>query len=302
MAGLISLFTDYTFQVVALGAGLLGAISGGLGCFAVLRGQSLLGDAVSHAALPGVVLAFLIIGSKETEVLLFGGLITALLSALVVTFITQNTPIKFDGAMAMTLAIFFGLAMMLLSQAQKIPNANQAGLSRFIYGQASAILLGDIYLILLCGGVLLAVVLLLWKEFALLSFDPQFSRAIGHPTRLLDGLLTLLIVVAIVVGLQTVGVILMSAMLVAPAVAARQWVNRLGSMVVLASLLGAVAGVAGTALSSTLSNMPTGPMIVVCASAIAIFSLLAAPQSGVIYQLYRRHKNRERLSQQRGDF
>ena len=296
---MLSLFSDYTFQIVAMGSAMLGVLSGVLGSFAVLRKQSLLGDGVSHAALPGVVIAFLLTGIKDTEMLLLGALITGLLATFVILGIVKTTRIKFDAALALVLSVFFGGGMVLLTYSQKIPNANQAGLDSFIYGQAAALLKSDLYLMLGCGIVMLFIVALLWKEFKLFCFDAEFASTIGFPVGRLNVLLSLLIVLAIIVGLQTVGVILMSAMLIAPAVAARQWCNRLSVMVLLSAIFGAISGVVGTMISSSISKMPTGPVIVLCVSTIAVFSLLCAPNRGIIHKIYQRQQNKKRFDQER---
>ena len=288
----LTLLQDYTFQTVALGSALLGIVSGVLGSFAVLRKQSLLGDGVSHAALPGVVLAFLFTGSKHTEVLLLGALFTGLMATLCIVTIVKHTRVKFDSALALMTSVFFGLGMVLLTYSQKVPNANQAGLKRFIYGQASTLLKRDVLLMAVCGTILLILVFLFWKEFKLFSFDPEFAQALGFDTGKLNLLLSFLIVVTIIIGLQTVGVVLMSAMLIAPAVAARQWSDRLCIMVSLAAAFGAISGVVGTLLSSAVPGLPTGPVIVVCITVIAIFSLLFAPGRGILHRIWQRHKNR----------
>ena len=294
------LLGDYTFRIVALGSALLGIISGVLGSFAVLRRQSLLGDGVSHAALPGVVMAFLLTGSKNTEVLLLGALLTGLAATFIITRIIMHSRIRFDSALAMIMSVFFGLGLVLLTYSQKVPNANQAGLKRFIYGQASTLLQRDVVLMAVCGAALLFVVVLFWKEFKLFSFDAEFAQTIGFGQGRLNLLLSLLIVLAIIIGLETVGVVLMSAMLIAPAVAARQWSNRLWVMVVLAAGFGAVSGVAGTFLSSAIPRLPTGPVIVVCVTAITVFSLLFAPDRGILHRIYLRRINRIRLKSEGG--
>lgn len=292
MGGLLLLLQDYTFQTVALGAALLGIISGVLGSFAVLRGQSLLGDGVSHSALPGVVMAFLLFQTKNTEVLLLGALASGLLATLFIVGIVRHSRIKFDSALALVMSVFFGLGLVLLTYVQKIPNSNQAGLNRFIFGQASTLLKRDILFMAACGLVLLTLVLLFWKEFKLFTFDSDFAQSLGFSTKKLNLLLSAMIVLAIIIGLQTVGVILMSAMLITPAVAARQWTNKLWVMVLLSAVFGAVSGVAGTAASSMIPKLPTGPAIVVCVSAIVFVSVLFAPGRGVLYRIYRRGKNR----------
>lgn len=292
MNNLIVLFSDYTFQTVALGSALLGLISGVLGSFAVLRKQSLLGDGVSHSALPGVVVAFILLGSKNTEVLLMGALIFGLLATFLIVAIVRLTRVKFDSALALIMSVFFGLGLVLLTYVQKIPNSNQAGLKRFIFGQASTLLQRDIVLMVVCGLILLVLVLLFWKEFKLFTFDADFAQSLGFSPKQLNLILSFMIVLAIIIGLQTVGVVLMSAMLITPAVAARQWTNRLWVMVTLSALFGALSGVIGTAASSILLKLPTGPAIVVCISLIVAISVLFAPKRGILHRIYQRRKNR----------
>lgn len=292
MAAFLGILGDYTFQTVALGSALLGLISGVLGCFAVLRKQSLLGDGVSHAALPGVVMAFILLQSKNTEVLLFRALLSGLLATFIILGIVRYSRIKFDSALALVMSVFFGLGLVLLTYVQKIPNSNQAGLNRFIFGQASTLLQKDIIIMAICGAVLLFLVGLFWKEFKLFSFDSDFAQSLGFSPKYLNLLLSFMIVLAIIIGLQTVGVILMSAMLIAPAVAARQWTKRLWVMVLLSAIFGAVSGVVGTALSSLYAKLPTGPAIVVCVSVFVLMSVLFAPGRGVIHRLYQRRKSR----------
>ncbi|MDO4292997.1 MAG: iron chelate uptake ABC transporter family permease subunit [Eubacteriales bacterium] len=295
MDNVLFLLQDYTFRTVALGSALLGIISGVLGSFAVLRRQSLFGDGVSHAALPGVILAFLLTGNKNTEVLLLGALASGLLAALFITGIEKNSHIRFDSALALVMSVFFGLGLVLLTYSQKVPNANQAGLKRFIYGQASTLLSRDVILMAACAAILLSLVVLFWKEFKLFTFDPEFAQTLGFHTGRLNLFLSLLIVLAIIIGLQTVGVVLMSAMLIAPAAAARQWSGRLWLMVLLAAGFGAVSGVLGTLFSSAVPGLPTGPVIVVCITVIATFSLLFAPHRGLLRRILDRRKTRARF-------
>lgn len=301
MAAWIALFSDYTFQTVALGSALLGVISGVLGSFAVLRKQSLLGDGVSHAALPGVVMAFILLGSKNTEVLLLGALISGLMATLLIVSIIRHTRIKFDSALALVMSVFFGLGLVLLTYVQKIPNSNQAGLKRFIFGQASTLMQRDILLMAICGGILLTLVMLFWKEFKLFTFDSDFSQSLGFSPKRLNLLLSAMIVLTIIIGLQTVGVILMSAMLITPAVAARQWTNKLWVMVLLCALFGGISGIIGTAASSMVPKLPTGPAIVVSVSAIVVVSILFAPGRGILHRLYRRNRNKLLLKLEGGE-
>ena len=239
---LYDLVFDYTLRTVALGAATLGLVSGVLGSFAVIRRQSLLGDAISHAALPGIALAFLLSGSRAPLVLVLGAAIAGWLGTLAVMVAVRQTRVKEDAALGIVLSVFFGFGLVLLTYIQRRPDASQAGLDRFLFGQAATLLGRDIATMAVLGALALIAVILLWKEFKLLSFDREFAASVGYPTRLLDVVLTSLIVIAIVIGLQAVGVVLMSAMIVAPAAAARQWTDRLSMMVVLSGALGALVG------------------------------------------------------------
>ncbi len=293
------LLTDYTLRTVALGAATLGLVGGGLGSYAVLRGQSLLGDAIAHAALPGIALAFLITGTKAPLALLLGAAATGILAALAILGITNTTRIPYDSALALLLSVFFGIGLVLLTYIQRQAGAAQAGLDSFLFGQAAALVEHDVIIMAVLGGVALLLLLLFWKEFKLLAFDPDFGRSLGLPMRRLDVVLTTLLVVAIVIGLQTVGVVLMSAVIVAPAAAARQWTDRLGLMVGLAGAFGALSGVSGALLSSTAANVPTGPTIVLCMGGIVAVSLLAAPNRGLLWRWWRGWHSSRQLRHER---
>lgn len=277
------LFFDYTVRTVAMGAGILGIVSGALGSFAMLRRQSLLGDAISHAALPGIVLAFILTGTKASLVLIVGAALAGWIATLWMTSIVNNTRIKEDSALGLVLSVFFGIGLLLLTYVQKLPNAAQAGLDSFLFGQAAALLMSDVITMAVLGSIALLVMVLFWKEFKLLTFDREFGASLGYPMRTLDILLTTLLVIAIVIGLQAVGVVLMSAMVVAPAAAARQWTDRLGVMVVLGALFGAIGGVGGTMISSTGAGLSTGPTIVLTISVIVFVSLFIAPNRGLLW-------------------
>lgn len=289
------LLFDYTLRTVASGAAVLGIVSGALGSFAVLRRQSLLGDAMSHAALPGIVIAFILTRSKFSLVLLLGALIAGWVATLAMTAIVRYSRIKQDSALGLVLAVFFGFGLLLLTYVQRIPDANQAGLNSYLFGQAAALLQRDVIAMAILGSVALVLMVVFWKEFKLLSFDADFGASLGFPMRLIDSLLTTTLVIAIVVGLQAVGVVLMSAMVVAPAAAARQWTDRLSVMVLLAALFGAFAGVAGAVVSSSGSGLATGPTIVLVISAVVLASLVLAPNRGLLWRWFRRRRNRRRL-------
>ena len=283
----MDLFGDYTLRLVALGSAILGATSGALGSFAYLRRQSLLGDAVSHAALPGIVLAFMLTGSKVPLVLMVGAGLAGWVGTLAVQLVVRRSRVPYDSALGIVLAVFFGAGLVLLTHIQKLPNAAQAGLESFLFGQAASLLKRDVVTMAVLGAAALVVLIMLWKEFKVLSFDPDFAASLGLPVRRLDGLLTLLLVVAIVIGLQTVGVVLMSAMIVAPGAAARQWSRRLAPMVLIAAAIGIFSGITGSIFSSYIPRLPTGPTIVLVLSAIFLASLFMAPQRGLLWRSLR---------------
>ncbi len=286
---------DFTLRTVALGAAVLGIVSGTLGTYAVLRGQSLLGDAISHAALPGIAIAFLVTGLRAPLVLVTGAALAGWLGALIVLGVTRRSRVPYDASLGIVLSVFFGIGMVLLTFIQRLPSGTQAGLDTFLFGQAAALLPREVAVMSVLGLAALIVVGLFWKEFKLLSFDPEFGASIGLPMRRLDVLLTSLLVVSIVIGLQAVGVVLMSAILVAPAAAARQWSDRLGIIVLLSATFGATAGVSGALVSASTPRMPTGPTIVLCAGGIMLISLLFAPRRGLLAEAIRVRRARREL-------
>ena len=285
----IALLDTAALRAPAAGAALLGLVAGAVGSFAVLRRQSLQGDVVSHAALPGVALAFLL-GGRDPITLVQGAAVTGLLALVVVGVVSRRTRVPFDAALGGALAVFFGLGVALMPYIRKtIPDASQHPLDRYLFGQAAFIREPDLWAIGGLGLAALAVLAVFWKELKLLGFDPDYAASLGRPVRLFDLLLTTLIVVAVVIGLKAVGVVLMTALLIAPAAAARQWTDRLGRLVVLAGAFGAAAGAGGTVASHLLSyvgpgvTVPTGPTIVLCATAGVVASLLFGTARGLVW-------------------
>lgn len=285
----------YTLRTVAFGGALLGAVSGFLGCFAVLRKQSLLGDALSHAALPGVAVAFLIAG-RELGALLLGAAVASWLGVGFIRLISGNTRIKDDTAMGIVLTGWFAAGIVGLTYIQGRPDASQAGLDSFIFGQAAAIVRSDVRLVAVVSAISLVVVTVFWKQFKLIAFDSEFAGANGFRVALWNGLLSALVVIAIVMGLQLAGVILMVGMLIAPGVAARQWTDRLGHMTLLAGLFGALSGAIGAILSAVDNDLPTGPMIIVTATSIVFISISLAPRRGVVWTFLARRADSRRFA------
>ncbi|HSF96769.1 MAG TPA: metal ABC transporter permease [Thermohalobaculum sp.] len=289
------LLTDYTLQNVAMGAAILGVVSGMLGSFAVLRQQSLVGDALSHAALPGVCLGFLAAGTRDLGAIMAGALLTGGLAALAILLLTRLTRLKTDAAIGISLSVFFAAGVVLLTVIQGRGGASQAGLETFLFGQAAAILRGDLWVMGGIAAAALAVLAAFWKEFKLVAFDPVLARTLGLPVTALEVTLTVMVALAVVVGLQMVGVVLMAAMVIAPAVAARQWTRRLEHMVLLAAAFGVVSGISGAVISALARGLATGPLIVLAASAIVLVSILFAPGRGVVWDVARRAAQRRAL-------
>ncbi len=274
---------------VLLGCIILGVSAGLLGSFAFLRKRSLLGDALSHAALPGVCMAFMLTGTKNPVVILCGAVFSCWAGALAIEWIVKYTRCKEDSALGMVLSVFFGLGILLLTHIQKSGQAAQSGLDKFLFGQAASLVERDLYILGGLGLVLCLIVILAFKEFKIVSFDPDFAQAVGLPVRLVEFSLATLIVLAVCIGLQAVGVVLMAAMLVTPAAAARFWTNNLSRMLWLATLFGGLSGAIGAYVSYLSVKMPTGPWMVVAVTSIFIGSFLFAPQRGALARA-RRHR------------
>lgn len=270
--------THYTLIIVCIGTMLLGITAGALGVFALLRKQSLLGDTISHAALPGIALMFLATHSRNPLMLILGGSIAGGIGTLLMLVITRLTKLKQDTVLGIILSVFFGFGLVLMTVIQKYAIPHQSILNKFLFGSASTLIIEDIYAMALIASITLFCLALCWKEFALLTFDPAYAHACGYPIIALDIFLTILMVLAISLGLQTVGVVLMSAMLIAPAAAAYQWTTRLSSMVFLAAAIGAVSSFTGSLISSWYTHIPTGPTIVVILSICVLISFVCTPR------------------------
>jgi manganese/zinc/iron transport system permease protein len=273
----------------------LGATAGVIGSFAVLRRRALVGDMLSHAALPGICLAFLVMGSRNFLGLSLGALASGLVGIGVVSLVCRWTRTKEDAAIGIVLSTFFGVGIVLLSTIQKLESGgNKAGLDRYLLGEVAGMSRQDIQMVTAMALLCLIVVTGFYKEFQLLSFDHDFSAAQGWPTLALDLVMMGTLAIVTIVGLPICGVILMAALVILPGAAARFWTNRLGRLLAIAGAIGAAAGVVGTFIASPLpqtwlgiewlgrGQLPPGPLIVLAAATIFLVSLLFAPQYGVI--------------------
>lgn len=275
----------YNTLVVLTGAGLLGACSGMVGSFAVLRKRALMGDALAHAALPGVCLAFVALGERHLPAMLLGALLTGLLGIALVTGLRYGTRIKEDAAIGIVLSVFYGAGIALSRSIQNTSTAgSRAGLESYILGKASGMIIGDIALIAAASLACLSLVLLLYKEFKIVAFDPGFASAQGWPSFQIDLALMAMVAVTVVIGLPAVGVVLVAALLIIPAAAARFWTDRLGTLLGLSAAMGAITGATGTLLSSRL-GWAAGPSIVLSGTALFLVSLVASPKRGVLHRV-----------------
>ncbi len=291
----------YNTRVVLLGTALLGAAAGIVGLFALLRRRSLTADALSHATLPGIAAAFLLasaLGSdgRSRVLLLVGAAVTGVLGVAGIQVLSKHPRIKEDAAIGIVLSVFFGVGVVLMSVVQLGEGGNRAGLGGLIYGQAAAMRGEDAALMGVLAIASVAVALLLAKEMSLAAFDAPFARATGWATNLIDGVLLGLIVLVTVAGLQAVGLILVVAMLVVPAAAARLWSDRVRTLVPVAGVFGALAGYLGAGASAVFEDTPTGATIVLTSGVLFGVGLLVAPRRGVIAVLIRRARARARYA------
>lgn len=298
----IVLLRDHNTRVVVLGVGLLGLACGMVGSFMLLRKRALVGDAVSHASLPGIVVAFLSADrlghdSKSLNLLLFGAAISGLWGMGLILLIRRTTKLREDAAMGIVLSVFFGCGVVLLGMAQQLPTGHAAGLETFIFGKTASMTVVDVRVIggtaLICG---LASCLLM-KEFKLLCFDEGFAGSRCYPVVGLDALLMTVVIAVIIVGLQAIGLILIVALLVIPPASANFWTHRLRTMFLLSALMGAGCGIVGALLSALLAKLPSGGLIVLVGSAVFLFSALLGTQRGIVWRLLEQsllHRNIDR--------
>lgn len=258
--GTYGFFTTFTVCV------LVGGLTGAFGCFLYLRGQSLISDVVGHSCLLGIVITFVTVavfsGTPATPLLIVGAAISGVLAVGLTGLITRSTRLGGDAAMAVTLSLFYGGAMVILNLLNSTPLAGRASLGQYILGNAATAQMSDITVIAVIAGILLVLVTALWKEFSLLIFDPAAARAMGFSPALLEPLLFAIPAVAIVSGIKAVGMILMVAFTILPSATVGWFSQTLSSMVIRSALVGAVSGAAGAYISICLGKVPTGPVVV----------------------------------------
>ncbi|MDX6748902.1 metal ABC transporter permease [Geminicoccaceae bacterium 1502E] len=293
----------FNTSVVLVGVTLLGVAAGLVGTFAVLRRRALMSDTLSHATLPGITLAFIaavMLGAsgRSLPVLLAGAALSGILGVLTVQFISRHTRLPEDAAMGAVLSVFFGLGFVLLSYIQTMATGEQGGIGKFIYGQTATMGVTDATVIgIVALGTTLAS-LLLFKEFRLVCFDPDYATVLGWRISLIDLAMMALVVAVTVVGLRAVGLILVIALVVIPPAAARFWTERLWVMAVVAAFLGGLSGYLGAAASALFPRFPAGGIIVLVAGFFFLLSLLFAPARGVLAAGFRQLRLRRDIASQ----
>jgi manganese/zinc/iron transport system permease protein len=295
--------SDANTRVVLLGAGLLGLVCGVVGALAVLRRHALVSDAVAHASLPGICVAFLIVGDRNFGALLVGALVFGLLAAGSIALVRRFTRVKEDAAVALAISVFFGLGVVLTRVIQQMPGGNAAGLDSFIFGKAASMVRADVWRIASVAVIALLAVGVFRKELSLACFDRQFARVEGFRPGLVDAILMGLVCACTIVGLPAVGIILIVALLIIPGATARLLTDRLGPLLIIAGVIGATSAMVGTVLSSIAPTpasaltrgWPTGPSIVVVAAFLFLSALFLAPRRGVLARLFGRVHLRHRI-------
>ncbi|MEM9325573.1 MAG: iron chelate uptake ABC transporter family permease subunit [Bacteroidota bacterium] len=287
-------FSYPNITYVVVGTVLLSISSALVGCFTFLRKKSLVGDVVSHAVLPGICLSFLLTGYKNPLIIVAGAFFTGWLSIAALDYVVRHSKIKEDTATGLSLSVFFGLGILLLTFIQHSGNAQQTGLDAFLFGKAAALVGQDLIVFGILAVITLLMVLAFFKEFQIIAFDQQFATSMGLPVKSIEMILTSVTVLAVVAGIQAVGVVLMAAMLITPAATAKFWTDRLQVMLLLAAIFGAFSGITGAFISYAAPAMPTGPWMVMVLSFLALISFFFAPQKGILVRLLRQRRIRRK--------
>lgn len=268
------------FYKILIGTTLVGITTGIVGCFTLLNKESLLGDTIAHATFPGLTGMFLLILEKSYLYLLYGAATTGLIGAFCVDTIIHNTSLKKDTALGIVLSTFFGIGTLFLTIIQKIPTGHQAGIDKFLFGQAATLLHNDIIIISILSSITITIIIICWKELIITSFDPIYAQTIGISVKKIKKILIILIVITVIIGLQTVGLIVMNSFLIAPAVAAKQATKKLSLFIFFSIFFSLIATTIGTIISYNYPHISTGPIIVIIATAITLFSIICSRQKG----------------------
>lgn len=291
----LSFLSDPNVRFVMLGTLILGSTAAIVGTFSFLRNRALVGDAIAHSILPGICLSFMVSGSKDPFLLLLGALLSGWISIMLIDLIERSSKISTDTAIGLVLSVFFGVGILMLTAIQNSGNASQAGLDKFLFGQAASLTQKDLFVFGGIGIVLILTVIAFYKEFKIICFNVDYAQVIGLPVKFLEFLLASITVLAVAVGIQAVGVVLMAALLITPAAGARFWTNKLNNMILIATLFGAISGVAGSLISYSAPSMPTGPWVVVCLSFLAVSSIWFAPKKGMLSKFLLQYEIKKKI-------
>ena len=288
----LDILTSYSFIIVGSGTFLLAAIAGAVGCITVLKGQSLIGDAIGHAAFPGIILSFMLFMQREPVLLTLGAVVSGATAFMLIQVIKENSKLKLDAILAVVLSSFFGVGMVLKSYIQgnsTYKDAAQSGLSSYIFGQAAYIMKDDVKLIVYIGVPTLVLLVLFYKEIKLFLFDEIYAKSIGIRTVLLYGIILVMTMGIIAAGLKLVGAILISSLLIIPAITALQWSNKFSRVLIIAGVVGGVSALIGTYISTAFNGMSTGATIILIMGSFAIISLVTGPHGMIKNLRMRRH-------------
>lgn len=292
---MLDILSNGVVRIMLVGTLSLGVVSGALGVFTILRKQALIGDALSHATLPGVVIMFIFTHSKDIGVLIVGAAISAAVAMFIMRLIKKFTILENDAILALILSSFFGFGRFLISLISRNPEFSQAKLDDFIFGSAATIIERDVKTLLIVSMIVFVLIVLFWRHLKTQTFNPEFYESLGFSNTVIEFMISFMTILVIVSGIRSVGVILMSALLILPGITTRQWSDRLGVNVVLAGLVGGLSALVGTLISVSVKNgLPTGPVIVIVGTTIAIFSILFAPKRGIISkEIQKKHHHKQ---------
>lgn len=290
----------YNTALVTVGAALLGAAAGAVGAFVLLRKRALVSDAISHATLPGLALAFIVMAGTGGDGrwlpgLMIGAGLSAALGLVVVDWLTARTRLTEDAAIGAVLSVFFGAGVVLMTVIQTLDSGQQAGISGYLLGATAGMLRAEAQIIAVAAAATALAVFLLRKPFTLVAFDPDYAVVRGVNPRLADLALMALLMAVTVIGLKVAGLVLIVALTIIPPVAARFWTDRPGSMVLIAAGLGAVAAWLGAVTSALDQGLPTGALIVLYAAGLFALSLALSPRRGLVAGLLARLRFRRTL-------
>jgi ABC-type Mn2+/Zn2+ transport system permease subunit/Mn-dependent DtxR family transcriptional regulator len=284
-------FTDGHLWMGMVTSILVGATCGVLGCFVVLRRMALIGDALSHAVLPGVVIAFLVTQNTGIVGLLFGALLAGLTTAVLINLVSHNSRTKEDSAIGIVFTALFALGLVLISN---LPRGTHFDLKCFVFGIPEAVGMPDMWLMAIIAAIVMITVVLFYHPMKLISFDPVVAAAMGLPVMAFHYLLMGMISATVVAGLKTTGVVLVVAMVITPASAAYQLCNRFSTMLLLGGVFGALSAALGMIVAYVV-NAPSGPSMVLVATAIFALAMLGSPQHGVVFRTIRRWRHRQHI-------